>query len=170
MTRWSLSNIFRAVTHTQFIDYSTHFKQAAEHAFNTECRLDIRALQGPKLYTTFMDKHIQDELDERNAENTILATEDLADITPDLWKQAGYIEVTVRPVDEKKAPDFAFGHAEFKGCHPRQATFYIQPDGEEAKQFMTSQNRGKITGNGFESNGTSSKAIPASLKGFGLRF
>lgn len=151
MSRWSISNLFRAVTHKQFVDYTTQFQQAAEKSFNTECFLEIRALTRPKVYTTFWDEDMQRNLNATNDRNTILKTQNLTDITHEIWNKAGYIEVTVRPNDEEKAPRYAFGHAEFKGNRPRQATFYIQPDGEDAEQSVLSQTSAKRIGDGFES-------------------
>ncbi len=170
MTRWSLKNIFRPVTHGQFVDYTNQFKQAAENSFGTECSIQIRALTQPKAYTTFWDDDIQSGLDAINEQNTILRTENLSDVTSEVWAKAGYVEVNVRPVDCDKAPDHAFGHAEFKGEKPRQATFYIQPNGDDAREAMVSSAKGKVIGDGFESNGSRSGAIPSGLASLGLRF
>lgn len=170
MTRWSLRNIFMPISHKQFSDYTEQFKKAAEQSFDTACKLKIRVLNAPKVYTTFWDDDIQGNLDSINDANTLLETENIAEVTKELWKKAGYVEVMVRPENPDAAPDHAFGHAEFKGNLSRQATFYIQPDGEGARDDMVSQARGKLVGDGFSSNGTRSGAIPSSLMGLGLRF
>jgi len=94
----------------------------------------------------------------------------LSDVTPEVWTKSGYVEVNVSPVDRSKAPDYAFGHAEFKGERPRQATFYIQPNGDDVRQAMVSSAKGKAIGDGFESNGSRSGAIPSGLANLGLRF
>lgn len=169
MNRWSLKNIFRSVTHSQFADYTRQFKQAAETSFGAECSLQICALTQPKAYTTFWDDDIQSSLDEINERNTILRTENLSDLTPEVWSKSGYVEVIVSPIDRQQAPDSAFGHAEFKGGLPRQATFYIQPDGQNVREAMVSSAKGKLVGSGFDSNGSRSWAVPAGLARLGSR-
>ena len=163
MTRWSLSNIFMPISHGQFLDYVEQFQRAAQNSFDTKCELEIRALTAPKVYTTFMDDRIQENLDDINDQNTIIKTTKLSDITKEIWDKSGYVEVTVKPTDPDHAPSYAFGHAEFKGERPRQATFYLQPDGKDAKDFMLGNSTLKIAGDGFDSNGSRSHAVPASI-------
>ena len=170
MIHWSLKNIFLPVTHRQFVDYTSQFKKAAEVSFGTECSLQIRALTKPKAYTTFCDDDIESALDEINEGNTILKTENLSDVTLDVWLNSSYVEVNVTPIDHQQAPDSAFGHAEFKGEKTRQATFYIQPNGEDVKHAMVLSATGKILGDGFESNGSISGRISSGLARLGLRF
>ena len=161
MTRWSVRNLLLPVSHEQFVDLTTQFKKAAELSFGTECKLSIRALRAPKKYTTFHDKDIQEDLDEENKANTICETENLGNIGKALWNKAAYVEVTVRPVDAKKAPNYAFGHMGFKGERSRQVTFYIQPDGEYTRNSVLSQNRLKLVGDGLASNGSRSPRYQA---------
>lgn len=165
MTRWSLSNRFRSVSHQQFLDYAKQFKQAAEQAFGTECTVKATVLREPKVYTTFLDDDIQDGLDYLNEKATLLKTDDLSEVTAALWDKAGYVEMVVHPKDETQAPQAAFGHAEFKGRLRRQATFYMQGGDhcEDAAAEMIRQNRGKSVGDGYRSNGAQSGAIPASV-------
>lgn len=163
MTRWSLRNVLMPVSHQEFVTYIKQFKQAAEQSFDTECKLEITALAAPKAYTTFWDNALQSEINSINEENTILKTDALSDITSSLWATAKYVEVLINPVDKTKAPRAALAHAEFKGEKPRQAKFYIQPNGEDAREQMLSQQSGKIVGDGFESNGTRSACLPESL-------
>lgn len=164
MTRWSLRNAFMPVSHQEFVDYTKKFKQAAETSFGTACQLKIVALAEPKAYSTFWDDDLQSGLDKANRENTILETDTLDDVTPALWARAQYLEVLVKPVDETKAPQSAFAHAEFKGTQPHKATFYIQPGGEDARENMLSQSSNKVAGDGFDSNGLRSLKVPASLR------
>lgn len=163
MTRWSLKNIFRDVTHEQFNTYTTQFKQAAEKSFGTECKLEIRALSAPKVYTTYCDDDLQSNLDSINDSATLLVTDKLSDMTEALWKAARYVEITLRPADPEKAPRYAFAHAEFKGTQPEQATFYIQPDGEDAKAAIIAQQKHKRIGDGFDGNGRRSGGLPSGL-------
>jgi hypothetical protein len=163
MTRWSLKNIFQTVSHEQFQNYTTQLRDAAEKAFGTKCALDIHLMANTKVYTTYCDDSLQDNLNQINDANTILRTDDLAMVTPRMWGAAGYVEVSVNPVDPEKAPSFAFAHVEFKGNEPRQACFYIQPDGQDVKDALIKQNRGRNVGDGYTSNGSRSNALPSNL-------
>lgn len=163
MTRWSLKNIFQAVSHQQFQDYTAQLRDAAEQSFGTACALDIKIMRDTKVYTTYWDETLQDSLNHINDANTILRTDNPAAITPQLWDKAGYVEITVNPIDADKAPSSAFAHAEFKGNEPRQACFYIQPNGEDAKASMLKQNRTRIVGDGFTSNGSRSSTFPSNF-------
>ena len=149
MARWSISNLFRSVTHKQFIDYTTQFQQAAEQAFGTPCSLEINIMNQPKVFTTLLHKDAQKQDDATNDKNTTLKTNNITDITRDIWKQANFVEVTVSPENDDDAPQSAFATAEYYG---KRATFYIQPDesGENVKKSMLSQTSGKIIGDGFE--------------------
>lgn len=155
--RWGIKNLMMSMSHRQFIALTTEFKQAAEGFFGTPCKLEVRAMTAPKVYSTFMlDDDVQGNLDRANDERTILKTEDLSTITPEVWKSARYVDVVVRPVDEKKAPDYAFGTAEFKGRHSSQATFYIQAgnkrDDEGPRDAVVAKHPYKIITEGWESH------------------
>lgn len=164
-SRWSLSNRFKAISYDQAGRYVAEFKSAAEESFGTECVLDITLMSANKVYTTFWDEDLQASLDATNASNTILRTNDHAQVTPELWDQAAYVEVGVRPADPSKATEsYAFGHVEFKGSRPRQATFYIQPDGEGVMQQMLAKKAfGVAAGDGYDSNGENSGFVPMSV-------
>lgn len=163
MTRWSLKNIFQAVSHQQFQNYTTQLRDAAEKSFGTPCQMDIRIMNDTKVYTTYCDDGLQESMDAINDAHTLLRTDDVANVSESLWNNARYVEVTVNPVNPAAAPAYAFAHAEFKGNEPRQATFYIQPDGEDAKAAMIKQNPRNIVGDGFTSNGSRSRQLPSNL-------
>ena len=163
MTRWSISNRFLPISYEEFTSLSERFKQAAEASFGTECKMQVKAMTAPKVYTTFCDDEIQSGLDEINAARTLSLPESDRLSEKD-WDRARYVELVINPVNPELAPSFAFAHAEFKGVTPRQATFYIQPDGEEVKDTMISTRKFlQSTGDGFSSNGVRSGAIPAGL-------
>ena len=123
MTRWSLNNIVLPVSHKQFFDLTTKFKKAAEDSL--------------------------DYLDQRKKADTILETADVGAVSKALWKSAAYVEVSVDPLDKGKATASAWGQIAFKGDHPRRATFYIQPDGEDARKSVLKQNFRKLAGDGY---------------------
>ncbi len=163
MTRWSLSNLFWSISFDQFRSLTQEFKAAAEASFGTECGLEVKALKNTKVYTTFADNDIQGDLDYLNNLNLLASATSLDEITEDVWDKAGYVEVILHPKDKASAPNYAFAHAEFKGELRRTASFYIQPDGGDARDRMISENRRMYAGEGWGGNGIRSGAIPSSL-------
>ena len=73
-------------------------------------------------------------------------------VSPERADGAVYIEVIIAPVDKSAAPNYAFAHVEFKGSRPRQATFYIQPDGEDSVSCLRKKFRFQIFGDGYTHN------------------
>ncbi|MEM7617996.1 MAG: hypothetical protein AAF244_01300 [Pseudomonadota bacterium] len=163
MARWSLSNRFQVVSHSQFQNYVSHFLEAVEEYFTTPCDLDLRVLTQPEVYTTFYDESLFETLKKQNDANTILLTNDLSEITASVWSKAGYVGVTVRPENDDLAPRSAFATAEFKGVAPKAATFYVQPDGEDVRKSMLEAAKWKKVGDGYNSNGVRSSMLPTSL-------
>jgi hypothetical protein len=149
MTRWSLNNIVLPVSHKQFVDLTTQFKKAAEDSFGTECKLNIIALSTIQPFTTVVYEDSLDYLDQRKKADTILETADVGAVSKALWKSAAYVEVSVDPLDKGKATASAWGQIAFKGDHPRRATFYIQPDGVDARKSVLKQNFRKLAGDGY---------------------
>ena len=153
MSRLSLSNLLLPVSREQFTALTAQFKQAAEHSFNGPCKLEIHAMDAVKATSTFVhDDWIMEAMAAGNKQRTFFETDDPAKLTSDIWNKAAYVEVSVKPVNEKDAPTSAWGQAEFKGYRPRQATFYLQPDDGKAMKSMKSQNPLKLTGDGYTSN------------------
>ena len=179
-SRLSLSNIFRRQSHEDFQRLTTEFWRVAETAFRVQCIPEITLMKRAKTYTTFWDENHQDDLNAMNAANTDFKTNNLAEIDAALWARTGYVEVSIRPIDETRAPTSAWAHAEFLGQHPKMATFYIQGGGEKleatlvkALEKLRRQNARMIAGDGYTGNGINSGFIPAGLPslrqgGFGL--
>lgn len=160
MTRWSLSNYFFSISHDQFVAMTTQLKDAAEQSFGTACNFNITARKQPKLYTTFVDDEIQGGIDILNKPHVLLQTDQVAAITPDIWKEAKYVEVSILPADKEKAPFAAFAHAEFKGTAPREATFYVQPDGKTVMHKLMAAHPRSIVADGYGGNGVRDGAVP----------
>lgn len=153
MSRWSIANIARPVSRAQFIDLTTQFQKAAETSFGTACSLEIRAMNAVRMTSTFLhDDGTEEFMAAENERRTFFKTGDPNQLTDDAWRRAAYVEVIVRPDKEKQAPAYAFGHAEFKGHLPRQATFYLQPDDDASRDTMVNASRGKWIGEGYDSN------------------
>jgi len=150
MTRFSLSNLVLPISYAQFTRLTEQFHRAAEASFGTKCEMEIRAMSAPKTYSTFLLDEFTQKCMDRDNESRTIAT-NFNRISKELWDQARYVELTISPVDKNAAPSYAFAHAEFKGVLPRQATFYIQPDGEDVPK--TIGGFGMIRGDGYRSNG-----------------
>lgn len=153
MSRLSISNLLLPVSRDQFTALTAQFKQAAEHSFGGACKLEIHAMDEVKTTSTFMHEDwIMEAIAEGNKRLTFFETDDPAKLTADIWNKAAYVEVSVKPVNEKDAPTSAWGHVEFKGYRLRQATFYLQPDDGNAMKSIRSQNPLKLAGDGYTSN------------------
>jgi hypothetical protein len=165
MDRWSLSNLIAPVSYKQFQNLTTTFQQAAERSFGTETKVEITALSAPEVYTTYVDDEIQAILDNKNKNHTLLKTGNLSELTADIWKKSKYVGIKILPVDESKAPAFAFAHVEFKGIRSRQATFYIQSGDDKRQSTVKKEVLAKrpflsYVGDGYNSNGIQDGSIP----------
>ncbi len=167
MIRWSLSNHFFKMSHRQFVQLTTQFYQAAEEAFGTKCYLEIETLKRPKTYTTFVDPHVEAEINEKNGLPTFKGRF-AHDLTPQMWHAAGHVEVFIRPINKERAPQHAFAHIEFKGIRPRQATFYMQPECGNTQAIFLAANANLRAGDGLRGNGILSRKVPAYLKSLGF--
>jgi len=153
---WNLSNAKnKPVTYEQFLALTGQFVESAAEAFGTPCVLDIKTMKEPLESTTFWDDRLQETLNARNEENTLLHTSDLSDVTPQKWAESRYVEVRVDPADENSAPPSAFGIVKFRGLMPQGASFTLQGDAHKAQDAMfkmMAQNESMILGDGSESN------------------
>ncbi|MBI3441168.1 MAG: hypothetical protein HY052_05115 [Proteobacteria bacterium] len=168
--RWNLSKLITAISYKQFQNLTAAFQQAAERSFDTDTTIEITALQADKVCSPYVDDAIQADHDSLNQSNTLLKTNKLSELTADIWKKAKYVEVSVNPVNKSKAPhSYSFANVEFKGTHPRQATFYIQGEQEEGaakKSVLTNRPLLSTVGDGFDGNGVQDGRLPASLADF----
>lgn len=156
IAKWSLGNYFKAVSPQQFCDYAGHFKQAAEHAFGTECGMKINLYKAPKLHTTLYNSNLHDEINAINKSRVLHTANDVADITKALWKQAVHVDLTIEPLDKSKAPPSARAFAEFKGNAPLKATFCLQGsnNGESRAIDFSSAYPLRIKGDGSDKHAT----------------
>ena len=153
MSRMSISNLLLPVSREQFTTLSAHFRKVAEQFFGGPCKLEIRAMNAVRLRSSFAhEDYIKDFMAGENRRRTFFETDDTSMLTGDIWNKAAYVEVSIRPVEEKNAPASAWGCAEFKGHLPQQATFYLQPDDATAMKSIVSGQRFKWIGEGYDSN------------------
>lgn len=153
MTRFSISNLLLPISFAQFSAMVQEYKQIAERSFATPCSLQIKAMSRIKMTSTFMhDDGTMEWMDEQNRQAVFHETSELSAFSAESFDRAVYIEVIIAPVDKEAAPNYAFAHVEFKGSRPRQATFYIQPGGEEAVSCLRKKFRFQTFGDGYTHN------------------
>ena len=154
--RWSISNLARPISYKQFLSLTKAFQEAAERSFRTPTKITVAAMNGIKSSSTIPDPTTAEFTQRMNKERTFLETEDLSEVTKDVWDKAKFVEVSIRPVDKSKAQTSALAHVEFKGLRPSQATFYIQC-GDNLREVRDAVLRTRpITsrvGDGYKSNG-----------------
>lgn len=158
MQRWSLGNCFQNIKFNQFQSLSNEFKSACEDSFGTSATVLLKLMSQPKAFTTFWDDDEHKRLTKINDNNTIATFDDINNISESDWKSAAYVEMTVKPTDEDKAPSSAFGHLEFKGGQPKTSTYYLQggDSTEKTKQQFISDHKNMVVGDGFNSHGRQS--------------
>lgn len=153
MTRFSISNLLLPISFAQFCAMVQEYQQFAERSFATPCSLQIKAMNRIKMTSTFMhDDDTMEWIDEQNRKAVFRETSELSVFPSEIFDRAVYIEVIIAPVDKSAAPNYAFAHVEFKGSRRRQATFYIQPDGEDAVSCLRKKFRFQIFGDGYTHN------------------
>jgi len=151
MTRLALSNRLFEINYTQFKKMTGEFLQACSESFGADCRLEIHPMSASPLRSNFIeDEGTQLYMQQVNRENTIAELSSLSEMTKDLWDRCAYVEVSVRPRDDAKAPANAWGHLEFsRSKKPKTATYYIQPDAPEAIRKIDGRHPLMIRGDGY---------------------
>lgn len=149
---WGLRNIFLPVSLNQFKKLATQFQKAVECEFGTGVQLKLIALsQTPVFFTTENDMSESYRLS--NERNTFLRAQSLDALTPEAWKQAAYVKIILRPIDDSKAPSCAFATMEGKGSAPRKVNFYAQPTNEASAQALSKNNPFMRLDDSFDTNG-----------------
>jgi len=152
-SRISLSNWVLPISFSQFKTLVGEFHQLAAAAFGTECVIQIRALRHNKVSATRIhDDDVMDFMARENARAVFFESSELADMTPQVFDSAAYVEVSVTPMNILAGPQSAYGHVEFKGHRPCQATFYLQPGDPQDFKSLKDSHRWKRFGDGFTFN------------------
>ncbi len=152
-SRISISNWVLPISFSQFKTVVGEFQQLAAAAFGTECVIQIRALRHNKVSPTRMhEDDVMDYIARENARAVFFESSELADMTPQVFDSAAYVEVSITPMNILAGPKFAYGHVEFKGNRPRQATFYLQPGDPQDFKFLKGSHRCMRFGDGFTFN------------------
>jgi hypothetical protein len=153
MTRFSISNLLLPISFAQFSAMVHEYKQIAELSFGTPCSMQIKAMNRIKMTSSFMhDDDTMEWMDEHNRKAVFFEASELSAFPSEMFDKAVYVEVVIAPVDKSAAPNYAFAHVEFKGSRRRQATFYIQPDGEDSASGLRKKFPFQIFGDGYTHN------------------
>lgn len=116
MSRWQLNNLFREISHKQFVECTTKFKEAAELSFGTAAAVQITA------YNSL------------DVKKPLWKIDKIEDVTPDLWRDALYVNVEITPIDFFKASrGSANAYIEFK---KKEAQGHIYPKDHRALQIL----------------------------------
>jgi hypothetical protein len=128
------------------------FAEAVKIDFDSRVSLQISVLSEPRRVQTVDNWFVQESMDGANKEATVLETDNLVDITENVWNRAGYVDVVMRPLVKTKESQFAM--IEYKGLLPLTATFYHQCGLERisAQDRMASLNPDMVVGDGYASN------------------
>ena len=125
--RFSLSNYFRSLSWDQFQSLASDFEEQCVISFDGACEIEIRAMSSHKIHTThWPDQGTMRYIDTVNEKSTFFKTNNTRMLTPEIFKEAVFIEVALRPKDKARALRSAFATIDFKGKLRRRATFYIQ--------------------------------------------
>lgn len=143
MTRFGLANMFTDISYGKFMRMAHEFRRAVEVEFGTECDVSIDLLTRTKTYISIIDDEWQGRLDRQNDAARIARLDKLSDLTPALWRQAGYVEMNIRPRDEAAAPQYAFAHMEAKGAWPLGLCFYVQGGGMDGGESVLAEMRAR---------------------------
>ncbi|MFA5591950.1 MAG: hypothetical protein WC989_01370 [Micavibrio sp.] len=164
--RFSLSNRFFAVSYREFQNYCADFQVAVGYVAATPFKAVAAGYSIPKEYTTIYDDSLNDACESINAQARQFEGILPSDITEEMWRDAKYVDVLIKPLDEEAAPRSAFAHMEFKGHLDRTATFYVQPDDALAgvKELMLGRYPDKIAGDGYADHSNSNSFIKAGLQ------
>ena len=153
MTRFSISNLLLSISFAQFSAMVREYKQIAERSFGTPCSMQIKAMHSIKMTSSFMhDDDTMEWMAETNRKAVFFEASELSAFPSEMFDKAVYVEVVIAPVDKSAAPNYAFAHLEFKGSRRRQATFYIQPDGEDSASGLRKKFPFQIFGDGYTHN------------------
>lgn len=153
MSRMSISNLLLPISFKQFTAIVAEFVQLAAGVFGCECTIQIRGLKQTKWSPNYVhDKGTMDYIEDRNKRAVIWESDVLATVTPEMFRSAAYVEVSVTPLNILAAPKYAFGHIEFKGERDRQVTVYLQPDDPDDFASLLRKHRFMLVGSGLESN------------------
>jgi len=153
MTRLSIINRFCSISYEQCIKMLQAYKLLVEGSYGTACTYDIRAMNQIKMTSSKMhDDYTMDFMAKCNENSVFFKTSDLFAFPKEVFQQAVYIEVAIIPTDRLVAPPYAFAQVEFKGSRPRQATFYMQPDGAVVHENLKKRFRFQKFGDGYSFN------------------
>ncbi|MGE4313838.1 MAG: hypothetical protein AB7E85_06155 [Pseudobdellovibrionaceae bacterium] len=127
-TRGLGNRIFPAtpVSHQQFQTYMRDFRDAAESYFQTYVTVETTVSRGVPRYSTWGSSDTVASDGAHNQSIEMMSTWSLADITPELWEQAGYVESVLR-APEAEHQKYSVGRATFLGLAPQSAGFRFDP-------------------------------------------
>lgn len=157
--RWSLSKLLRPMDYRDFAAITQKFYHSASEAFGTKCDIEITAHKVAPITTSFYDPGLEAMIKEANNPNLLIEIPSLLAYIKQIpqnssrnalaryddrslpvqdklnmeriWNEAGFVQVSIKPLNKDATAQSAWANIEFKGKAPRHASFYVQPYGEE---------------------------------------
>ncbi len=152
MASWSISRIFRNISANDFSEAVSSLKEKLENSTLSKFFVEVGLYHCPKgkLTSTGVDRDTRSMVRRLGPVEAFNFVADPKEITPEMWRDADYIEAVLHPVD---GGDIT-ARIEVKGLNPRQMTFAVGPDypGEETRSEMLENYRYWRKGDGVDSN------------------
>ncbi len=126
--RYSKKNKVLPIFHGQFVTLAEEFQEAAKKSFGTKIVNTVFTLRNAykaKGGTFYHEEEIE-YLKAVNKKNTTFTTNNLSDVTKDLFNEAVSVEINIRPKQESEDRPSAWGNALIKDMSKKKASFYIQ--------------------------------------------
>jgi hypothetical protein len=152
MASWSVSRIFRNVYANDFSEAVLSLKEKLEQIGSQNLFVEVglyRSRRG-ELSSIGVDRDTRSMVTRLNPVEAFRFVADPKEITPEMWKQADYVEAVLHPVDGGNVT----ARIEAKGLNTRQMTFAVGPDnpGEQAQSEILRSYRYWFKDDGVNSN------------------
>jgi hypothetical protein len=152
MASWSVSRIFRRVSVHDFRDAVVTLKKKLEKQSSADLFVEVGLYRKRRteLSSAGIDRDTGSSVTRLNPVEAFQFVADPKDITPEMWREADYIEAVLHPVGGGSIT----ARIEAKGLNSRQITFSAGPDdpGEQARTDTLENYRFWRKGDGVDSN------------------
>lgn len=157
MGHCSFYNTIMPLNYQDFAIITKAVFESASRAFGTPCDIEITSRSTAPFTTTFYDPGLSERMAEANAPHLLSDIPSLLEFAAQqrsapplltfnsnskkdsraleieksplekIWDDAGFVQVSIKPISESEAPQSAWANIHFKGRQPRHASIYVQP-------------------------------------------
>lgn len=121
---WTLSHRFNKISYREFMQLVTEFKSALEQETKQKSSLFIRTLEQNEFSTNFGNPEIDHYNEGRNQAMTLFSSNDLADLTPQIWENRMHLAIRFM-TDGKETP---IARMDIRANYPKQVTFSVKEE------------------------------------------